>query len=209
MNYAVNVKKFMPNPYRGFRDKSDHREHEKSYILSIIFCNYLDKQYNRAYFILHTNAPGVHYDKTQSQNKSSQRIRLFQPPPRTCKGTLVSKQSLLRSSRFSASQIRDAALCKDRRSVQERNSKTFWCLSPSAFARAGLAGLLLQQRGPKEAHKLDTKVMAFIETWITKDQKVRARELAELVRTHFNLLVHPRSIERALARKKKLRNRPN
>lgn len=79
----------------------------------------------------------------------------------------------------------------------------------SAFARAGLAGLLLQHRGPKEAHKLDTKVMAFIETWITKDQKVRARELAELVRTHFNLLVHPRSIERALARKKKLRNRPN
>ena len=73
----------------------------------------------------------------------------------------------------------------------------------SAFLQRGLIGLLPQQRGPKEAHKLDANVMTFIEKSIRKNSKLRIKELVELIHAHFDISVHPRSIERAIARKKK------
>lgn len=72
-----------------------------------------------------------------------------------------------------------------------------------AFARDGLAGLLPGQRGPKGAHKLTDEVMAFIERRQTEDPGLHAKALAEALREELQLAVHPRSIERALARKKK------
>jgi transposase len=78
----------------------------------------------------------------------------------------------------------------------------------SAFARAGLAGLLPQPRGPKGAHKLTAEVMAFIETYLSEQGPVGARRLAQLIETELGLTVHPRSIERALARKKKHQTLP-
>ena len=71
----------------------------------------------------------------------------------------------------------------------------------------GLAGLLLRPRGPKRAHKLSEEVMAFVEEARAEDASLRAPALAERVRERFGLSVHPRSIERALARRGK-RGRP-
>lgn len=73
----------------------------------------------------------------------------------------------------------------------------------SAFIAEGLVGLLPQQRGPKGAHKIDTQVMIFIETCIGENQQIKAKKLAELIQAQFNISVHPRSIERAIIRKKK------
>ena len=73
----------------------------------------------------------------------------------------------------------------------------------SAFAQAGLAGLLPRQRGPKGAHKLTSEVMSFIEQHLSADGQVHARVLARQIHAQLGLSVHPRSIERALARKKK------
>jgi len=72
-----------------------------------------------------------------------------------------------------------------------------------AYAENGIAGLLPRQRGPKGAHKLDATVMAFIEAHIDQHGPVSARKLAPLIAAKFSLQVHPRSIERALLRKKK------
>jgi transposase len=77
----------------------------------------------------------------------------------------------------------------------------------SAFLREGLAGLLPQRRGPKEAHKLDAKVMTFVEKCIKENQNLRTKELIKLIHAHFNITVHQRSIERAISRKKKFRNK--
>lgn len=77
----------------------------------------------------------------------------------------------------------------------------------SVFLQNGLAGLLPQQRGPKEAHKLDAKVMNFIEKCFSENPKLRTKELIKLIHTHFNISVHPRSVERALVRKKKFRSK--
>jgi transposase len=72
-----------------------------------------------------------------------------------------------------------------------------------AFAQDGLAGLLPKLRGPKTAHKLTPEVMAFIETQRADERSPGARSLARQIRAELGLSVHPRSIERALARKKK------
>jgi transposase len=74
----------------------------------------------------------------------------------------------------------------------------------AAFAQQGLAGLLPQQRGPKSPHKLTREVMAFIDTHMASEPPPGARALARAIRAELGLSVHPRSIERALARKKKL-----
>jgi transposase len=73
----------------------------------------------------------------------------------------------------------------------------------AAFARDGLTGLLPHQRGPKGAHKLTPEVMAFIEQHLAGDRQIHARALAQRIQTELGVTVHPRSIERALARKKK------
>lgn len=73
----------------------------------------------------------------------------------------------------------------------------------AAFARHGLAGLLPRQRGPKGAHKLTDAVMHFIEQLLEAEPTLGARALAIRVQVDLGLSVHPRSIERALARKKK------
>ena len=72
-----------------------------------------------------------------------------------------------------------------------------------AFTRGGIAALLPGQRGPKGAHKLTHEVMAFIGQRQAQDPGLHARALAEALREELHLEVHPRSIERALARKKK------
>jgi hypothetical protein len=59
-----------------------------------------------------------------------------------------------------------------------------------------------QQRGPKSPHKLTPEVMAFIDTQMSGERPPGARTLARAIQTELGLSVHPRSIERALARKK-------
>jgi transposase len=73
----------------------------------------------------------------------------------------------------------------------------------AAFAQQGLAGLLPQQRGPKSPHKLTPEVMAFIDARMTGERPPGARALSRAIQDELGLSVHPRSIERALARKKK------
>jgi transposase len=74
----------------------------------------------------------------------------------------------------------------------------------AAFTAGGLPGLLPQKRGPRGAHKLGAEVMTFIAT-VQADAAVSARELAARVHERFGLVVHPRSIERALRRGEKKR----
>lgn len=76
------------------------------------------------------------------------------------------------------------------------------------YAREGLAGLLPRRRGPKEAHKLSSHILTFIDQYLNEHGSTGARRLAEVLQTEFGLTVHPRSIERALARKKKRQMSP-
>jgi transposase len=70
------------------------------------------------------------------------------------------------------------------------------------FTRGGLGALVPQKRGPRAAHKLSQKIMAFIERTIATDP---GADLVAAVQQAFAISVHRRSIERALARAKKKR----
>jgi transposase len=70
------------------------------------------------------------------------------------------------------------------------------------FDKTGVAGLVPQKRGPRGPHKLQGEVLAFVEQQLIAGEPVRARELAKLIRQKFDLNLHPRTIERAVAVKK-------
>jgi transposase len=71
------------------------------------------------------------------------------------------------------------------------------------FEQEGVAGLLPRPRGPKRAHKLSEDVVRFLERALAEDPSLRAPVLARWVEERFGVSVHPRSIERALARPRK------
>ncbi|MCP4966520.1 MAG: helix-turn-helix domain containing protein [bacterium] len=71
------------------------------------------------------------------------------------------------------------------------------------FDQEGLTGLVPKKRGPRGAHKLTPKIVDEIEQAQSEDPSLGIEELVELIQTRFGKKVHPRSVERALARRKK------
>jgi transposase len=95
-----------------------------------------------------------------------------------------------------------------------RTATAFGCSRPSfyqaqaAFKAQGLAGLLPRKRGPHQAHKLTEEILAFVETMRTSQTPPSTPKLVQQIHQQFNLVVHRRSLERALARRKKNSNDP-
>ena len=75
----------------------------------------------------------------------------------------------------------------------------------STFEQAGLSGLVPAKRGPRSGHKLTGKVMEFLAAKRMTEPLLSFNQLADLVKKHFGVQVHPRSIERQLLREKKRR----
>lgn len=71
------------------------------------------------------------------------------------------------------------------------------------FDEDGLAGLLPHKPGPKGGHKLTEQVVDFLEEVLSRDPATSSEELAGRLRETFGLETHPRSIERALERRRK------
>ncbi len=70
------------------------------------------------------------------------------------------------------------------------------------FAKAGIAGLVPKKRGPRGPRKLQGEALRFVENQVMPGEPIQARQLAALIRQKFGLAIHPRTIERTLARKK-------
>jgi transposase len=70
----------------------------------------------------------------------------------------------------------------------------------AALTAGGLAALVPGRPGPRRAHKLTEEVVAFARGRLEAEPSLRSTELAEEIRERFGLRVHPRSVERALAR---------
>jgi transposase len=73
----------------------------------------------------------------------------------------------------------------------------------AAFTDHGLPGLVPKRPGPRRAHKLSSAVVEYLAQRRAEAQSLRAKDLAEMVLKKFGLSVHPRSIERALAKRRK------
>lgn len=66
----------------------------------------------------------------------------------------------------------------------------------------GLAGLVPGKPGPKQGHKLTEAVVDHLEELLAADPKVRVGDLVVAVQQRFDVSVHPRSVQRALARRR-------
>lgn len=75
----------------------------------------------------------------------------------------------------------------------------------AALQREGLAGLIPQKPGPHGAHKLTVPVLDFLDRQRTSQPDLKFAELARLVQKQLAVTVHPRTIERVLARRQKKR----
>ena len=102
------------------------------------------------------------------------------------------------------------AVDKEGRSVKQA-SEAFGFSRPAfyqaqlQFKREGVTGLVKKRPGPKSAHKLTADVLDFIKEKIEEGKPLGARKLAPLIREKYGKDVHPRSIERAVTRRKKKR----
>jgi transposase len=89
-----------------------------------------------------------------------------------------------------------------------RSAAAFGFSRPSFYQAAaavdehGLAGLVPARPGPRRAHKLTEEIVAFARVAREDDPALRSADLAELIAERFGISVHPRSVERALARVK-------
>lgn len=69
-----------------------------------------------------------------------------------------------------------------------------------ALETSGLAGLVPARPGPRRAHKLTEEVVGYVLSRLDDDPSLSSTDLAAGVADRFGISVHPRSVERALAR---------
>jgi transposase len=80
-------------------------------------------------------------------------------------------------------------------------SRQSYYTAAAALADGGLQALVPAKPGPRGAHKLTGEVLDYLEGLRAADPGLRPAALAEAVTERFGVRVHPRSVERALARR--------
>ena len=81
-------------------------------------------------------------------------------------------------------------------------SRPTYYQAAAALAARGPAGLVPGRPGPKGGHKLTAEVMDRVQSWCDADAGLRPAALAERIEAEFGVRVHPRSVERALVRRR-------
>jgi transposase len=143
------------------------------------------------------------------KSKALQKLRCLNPRPEkvTCKlfekndffdprDLLQVKYEMLRRVRVDQQPIRQVAF-------QFGFSRPSVYKALATFDRTGLLGLVRTKPGPRRAHKLSESVVKFIEEQKREDGSVTLDQLVKRIKRRFGLVVHTRSIQRALKRKKK------
>ena len=82
-------------------------------------------------------------------------------------------------------------------------SRQAYYMTEAAFEEKGVAGLLPRRRGPRRAHKCTDEILDFAEQW--RADSSAEKDVSKAVQKRFGVSIHPRSIARALSRRKKKR----
>ena len=85
-------------------------------------------------------------------------------------------------------------------------SRQAFYTAKTLFDGQGIPGLIPKQRGPHGAHKCTEEVLDFAEQWQAAHPDLPAPGLSEAIRQAFGITINPRSVDRALARRKKKRH---
>jgi transposase len=81
-------------------------------------------------------------------------------------------------------------------------SRPSYYQAAAALAESGLEGLVPARPGPRGGHKLTGEILAWAEERLAADPVLKAAGLAGPIAEEFGVRVHPRSVERALARRR-------
>ena len=81
-------------------------------------------------------------------------------------------------------------------------SRPSYYQAAAALAESGLDGLVPARPGPRGGHKLTGPILAWAEEQLAAGPHLKAAALADLIAGEFGVRVHPRSIERALTRRR-------
>lgn len=87
-----------------------------------------------------------------------------------------------------------------------RSASSFGFSRPSfyqavrALDAGGLPALVPARPGPRRAHKLTEEIVGFVRGLLETDPSLRSADLVGSIAERFGVRVHPRSVERALAR---------
>lgn len=81
-------------------------------------------------------------------------------------------------------------------------SRQTYYQAAAALAEAGLDGLVAAKPGPRAGHKLTGEILAWAEQQLAGDRALKPAMLVEPIEQRFGVRVHPRSLERAVARRR-------
>ena len=81
-------------------------------------------------------------------------------------------------------------------------SRPSYYQAAARLERSGLEGLVPARPGPRGGHKLTDEICAWAEQRLAADPALRPAQLAGPIEASFGVRVHPRSVERALARRR-------
>jgi len=81
-------------------------------------------------------------------------------------------------------------------------SRPAYYQAAAALESSGLEGLVPARPGPRGGHKLTEPILAWAEEQLAADPALRPGQLAGPVEAAFGVRVHPRSVEKALARRR-------
>ena len=131
------------------------------------------------------------------------------------KGALNRKPESVSDARFAADEFFDARdLVQVKYEMLRRVRAEDWSVTEAAgvfgmsrfsyyeakeaLERDGLPGLVPRKPGPRSRHKMTPEVVVFVRTELANDVSLSIRDLPVLVKERFGLVVHRRTIERAL-----------
>jgi transposase len=69
------------------------------------------------------------------------------------------------------------------------------------FRQEGIEGLLPEKRGPKNPRKLTPQIRGYLEELVASNPDLKAAALVQRVRRRFGVLLHVRTVEKALRKK--------
>jgi transposase len=82
-------------------------------------------------------------------------------------------------------------------------SRPAFYAAAASFEQAGLPGLVPERPGPRRAHKLSEPVVEVLAASLAADRSLTSADLARIAEERLGIGVHRRSVERALARRKR------
>ena len=81
-------------------------------------------------------------------------------------------------------------------------SRPSYYQAAAALERSGLEGLVPARPGPRAGHKLTEEILAWAEEQLAADPVLRPAQLPDRIEQAFGVRVHPRTVEKALARRR-------